>query len=158
MITGDSASDIVGTTLPTFRRLDIRVLYTALAHQDEWQGFPGSQLSNYQNFAESFTTMFDTADLADGEAMITHDAVLTAATAARYDKLATIDPSTVAPILLGFHCQKTIPGASGDIAFDKNGDPIDKAVPIVQIRPGGSVALEELVWPSGTPFDANATC
>jgi hypothetical protein len=51
-----------------------------------------------------------------------------------------------------------VPGASGDIAFDNNGNPVDKAVPLLQLMPNGSVVLREVTWPTGTQFDPKTTC
>ncbi len=161
VMSGDDASTLVGMRMPSSGDLKIRVFYTGLAHSDEWNAFPpgSDNVKNYQQFTDAFAVNgFATADLADGDAMMTHDAVLSAATAARIDQLAVTDPGTVAAYFLRFRCTKFIPGASGEIAFDQSGNPIDKAMPIIQIQPDGSVTQEDLAWPTGKPLDTSATC
>jgi hypothetical protein len=80
--------------------------------------------------------------------------VLTAAKAARKDPSPVANPKTVADWIDKFDCGKPIPGASGKIAFgpDSHGNPIDKAVPIIQVRPDGSSELQDLAWATGQPF------
>ncbi|WP_165485692.1 ABC transporter substrate-binding protein [Protofrankia symbiont of Coriaria ruscifolia] len=161
VMTGDDAADLVGKKIPSSDSLKFRLFYTALAHGDQWNSFPADSDNrrNYDEFAEAFTkTGFPQSDLTDGLAMMSHDAVLTAAAAARQNTQATTDPSTVAAFFLRFRCTNTIPGASGVIAFGPDGNPIDKSMPILQIQPDGSVTQQDLAWPTGKPLDPMTTC
>jgi hypothetical protein len=73
-------------------------------------------------------------------------------------KLATSDPQTVATELLNIRCRNTVPGASGLIALDRDGNPIDKALPILRIAPDGPLTQEDLAWPTGAPLNPATTC
>jgi ABC-type branched-subunit amino acid transport system substrate-binding protein len=160
VLTGD---DMVDQPLPPFPTASVRVFYTALATADEWRGYPPSDdtTQDYTAFAAAFSNQdngFDPKDLQAEDAIMSHDAVLAAALAARLDPLAATDPSTVKAYFLRLRCTQFVPGASGDIAFDGNGNPVDKAVPLLQLMPDGSVVLREVTWPTGTRFDPKTTC
>jgi len=160
VLSGDDASTLAGSPLPNFGALQVNVFYTSEAAGNEWTGCPAcsDEVQNYQKFEEAFVRNgFPPADLADGQASMGHDAVLAAATAARLDPDATSDPSTMAAPFLRFSCRQPIPGASGDIAFDSAGNPKDKAMPIMRVKPDGSVVQQDLAWATGQPF-APANC
>ncbi len=159
VMSGDDATSLEGAPLPNFGDLKVTVLYTSESSGTEWQGFPNGsdQVQNYNQFSEAFgRNGFAPADLQDGDAAISHDAVLSAATAARLDPVATTNPGTVAASFLRFACRRTIPGASGDIAFDQNGNPVDKAMPIMRVQSDGSVVQQDLAWSTGQAFDPAA--
>jgi ABC-type branched-subunit amino acid transport system substrate-binding protein len=161
IVTGDDAANIAGKPLPASGHLGFRVFYTALAHGAQWDTAPpdSDNRKNYQAFAQKFfENGFGRGDLADGHAMMSHDAALTAITAIRRNPLATTDPSTVSDYLLGFRCTNTIPGATGVIALERDGNPTNKAMPIIQIRADGFLEQEGLVWPAGAPLDPRTTC
>lgn len=157
-VLSNDPTDLLGTRLPSFGDMQVRLLYTGVATRDEWQSLPLSSIE-YQNYAAFLAAFagkngFNPEDLEDGHAMLSHDAVLTAVTAVRNDPVAVTDPSTVAASFLRFTCQHAIPGASGQTAFAPNGDPIDKAMPIMLLQPNGDATQEGLAWASGQPFDA----
>ena len=161
IVTGDDASSLVGVKDLALSK-DIHVYYTAIAHGGQWRAFPaGSEyVRNYDAFAKAFADNgFPAADLDDGQAMSEHDAVFTAAVATRRAKdVATVN--TVAPFVMQLQCKNPVGGATGYIAFPNTGgsDPVDKAMPIMQIHADGSATQEGLVWPSGTPLDPDTTC
>ncbi|QUQ63398.1 ABC transporter substrate-binding protein [Kutzneria sp. CA-103260] len=157
--TGDDAANIVGDTdlrLPA--NGSVRLFYTALATRDEWRGSPyAAETSNYAEFDKAFAANgFAEADLTDGFAIMAHDAALTAATAIRRASDVR-SVNSIAPFVLGLHCQNAVPGASGYLAFH-DGNPVDKVMPIMQIGPDGSTTLNTLVWSDGHPFSAESTC
>jgi ABC-type branched-subunit amino acid transport system substrate-binding protein len=157
--TGDDAANIVGdTTLKLPANGSVRLFYTALATRDEWHDSPYTdEASNYAQFDQAFAANgFAEADLTDGFAIMAHDAALTAATAIRRanDVRAV---NSIAPFVLGLHCQNAVPGASGSLAFH-DGNPIDKVMPIMEIGPDGTTKQSTLVWSDGQPFSAQATC
>jgi hypothetical protein len=49
------------------------------------------------------------------------------------------------------HDLDAVPGASGWISLDGNGDPIDKAVLILELKPDGTVEFVALSSPDGDP-------
>lgn len=161
VMTGDDAENLVGGRISTSGDVSFTVFYTAFAHTGEWNGFPpGSDyVKNYQDFAAALTgEHFKDANLDDGEAMVHYDAVQVVVSATHNDPLATTEPETVANFLVGTRCHNTVAGASGPIAFDPDGNPIDKAMPILQINADGSVTQKDLAWPTGQPLDPTSTC
>jgi hypothetical protein len=162
VMTGDDANNLVGTRISTSGGdLSFNVLYTAFAYTDEWNGFPptADYVKNYQDFIAAFTQEhFKDANLDDGQAMVDHDAVQVAVFATQKDPLATTEPDTVANFLVGIRCHNYVPGASGPIAFGSDGNPIDKAIPILQLHADGTVTQKDLAWPTGQPLDPNSTC
>ncbi|MGB6163843.1 MAG: hypothetical protein WCF33_12095 [Pseudonocardiaceae bacterium] len=161
VMTGDDAENLVGGRISTSGDVSFTVFYTAFAYTDEWSGFPpGSDyVKNYRDFIEAFARKnFKEANLDDGEAMVTYDAVQVVVSATHNDPLATTEPETVANFLVGTRCHNYVPGASGPIAFDPDGNPIDKAVPILQIHANGTVTQKDLAWPTGQPLDPTSTC
>jgi ABC-type branched-subunit amino acid transport system substrate-binding protein len=160
VLTGDDAANIVDDKVPTSKQLTFNVMFTALAHGDQWKS-AGDRVNNanYAAFQAAFLNAgFVRADLVDGHAMMSHDAALTAITAVAGNELATSDPQTVATELLNVRCHNTVSGASGVIALDRSGNPIDKAMPILRIESNGSVVQQGLAWPTGIPLNPTTTC
>ncbi len=163
VMTSDDANNMLGRPLPNFVALNVNVFYTAVATGGEWNATAPGQTDNAHNY-DSFLSVFTgehfgvPADLADGYVMMTHDAVLTAATAARRDPDPVNNPMTVADAISEFDCQSPVPGVTGQIAFTmaSHGDPIDKAMPIVQIAPNGLPRVRDLTWTSGQPFSTES--
>jgi ABC-type branched-subunit amino acid transport system substrate-binding protein len=171
VVTGDDAANIAGEPLPKSDHLKFRVFYTALAHSAQWEPPPPDSdnpespenrknRANYEKFELAFyLSGFGSDDLADGHAMISHDAALTAIMAIRDNPHAVTDPRTLSDALVGIRCTHVIPGASGVIAFGSdNGNPTNKVMPLLQIQPSGFLTLERLIWPAGTPLDPQSTC
>lgn len=154
VITGDDASNVVGTVKsgPYYT-----VLFTALANPHEWdKADPSSdQYQNYQKFLSAFINLgFPRDDLDDGEAMMSHDAVFTAITAIRVDRnFAVSDPSSVAGNLRALCGGNMVAGSSGFISIGGNGDAIDKAMPVVEVKSDGLLQVDEIVWPNGIPLN-----
>jgi ABC-type branched-subunit amino acid transport system substrate-binding protein len=162
VMTGDSASALVGEPLPA-GNTEVRVFYTGLAYSQQWVGFPpdSDNVKNHESFVEAFSNHangFSAEDLTNGHAMMSHDAALAAAKAIRLNDHALTDPYSVDDYFLRLRCTNAVPGASGTIALNEKGNPINKAMPILHIQPDGQVALEELAWPDGAPLDQNTTC
>jgi hypothetical protein len=162
VITADDAASIAGRPLPAFPGLTVRVFYTTQASVNEWAGQPAGTdtVQNYAAFAKAYQDNgFEAADLQEESVFMSYDSVLAAAMAARMDwPLAGKDSSTMVGAFLGLRCTHYVPGASGDIAFDDNGNPIDKAVPMLQIMPTGATVLRQISWPTGVPLDPASTC
>lgn len=162
IMTGDDANSLSGTPLPT-GPFPVTVLYTALAANGEWPAptpgsTPDSQLvdeyENYQTFAQAFAAAgFDNSDLDDGRAIMLHDAVYTAASAARDDTFAVSDPGSMAATILTYQCKFAIRGASGFISFDENHNPRDKTIVVMRLNPNGTLTEQSLEWPAGSQVD-----
>jgi ABC-type branched-subunit amino acid transport system substrate-binding protein len=161
VVTGDDALNLVGVRTSESGDLSFNVFYTADAYTDEWNGFPPTSdyVKNYRDFMTALTQQhFTDANLDDGEIMTHYDAALVAILATQKDPLAITEPETVANFLVGTRCHNSVPGASGPIAFDSDGNPIDKAMPILQLHADGTVTQKDLAWPTGQPLDPNSTC
>lgn len=135
------------------------LVYTALANSDSWRDQPNSiEARNYGDFVATLRSLHieglsSPQSLADGHAMMSHDAVFAAVTAIR----GTLPQGTQVPVptaeevtqnLAGLHGGTTVPGASGTIEIDNvSGNPIDKPMPIVQLRGDGTVSFVRLASP-----------
>ncbi len=172
IVTGDAGA---GTVNALNRQLDERrpelraaleanvtLRYTALAHPGAWGTTPSSfSRASIGSFAQDcegdtcFRTLFLDEPLDDGRAIMGHDAVLTAIEAIRRSvtqQEPTTDPGKVAQLLGQLRGTNAVPGASGWISFDERGNPIEKAIPILELMPDGTVAFVQLTSPSGAPF------
>jgi hypothetical protein len=135
VLTGSDAAQVVGhADLWPAATANMDVYFTALASPGMWgnRSTPADP-AWFEQKAYGFPHMFPTeaADaLDDGQAIVSHDAVLTAIEAAR-----GAAPSAVAARLT----RVSVHGASGYLCFDKAGDPVDKAIPIVQLSASGAL-------------------
>lgn len=150
----------------------VQVLFTSPASLDEWGPCDGStEHAAYDTFQAVFTGQpdvcagqsvqaddgtaplaFGLPDLRTGEAILAHDAMVVAVTAARRAAGGSAATVVLAPLSqIGFieemRCTNAILGASGRIEYSPDqaqyGNPVDKPVPIVEIRADGSTAT---VW------------
>lgn len=161
LMTGDSASNIIGGRLPS--GFPVRLLFTALATGDEWPSLAKAGTSptllteakNYSEFAAAFMQNgFPFRDLVDGQAMMEHDAVLIAAVALRNNPATITDPEGVSGEVRQIRCGNTFSvGASGFIAFGKDGNPVDKVMPVLQINPDGTTTQQGLPEGPSGPLD-----
>ncbi|MGH8906173.1 MAG: ABC transporter substrate-binding protein [Egibacteraceae bacterium] len=137
--------------------------YTALAHPSAWSAAPasfsGASLEYFQqDCLDCFTSLFPGETLDDSAAIMGHDAVVTAVRAIRSAagnrdlNENPVLPGEVIQQLNQLHDALAVPGASGWISLDENGDPVNKAIPILQLRPDGTVQFVTLSSPLGTPF------
>jgi hypothetical protein len=114
---------------------------------------------NYTDFINAFTGTheFEAAALADGSAMIEHDAVATAVKAAEDDPSAS--PRSVTNFVANIDCNSAVAGATGFIAFRQDsGNQIDKVLPILRIEADGAASPVDLVWSQGRPLDTSPSC
>ncbi|MGH3915893.1 MAG: ABC transporter substrate-binding protein [Pseudonocardiaceae bacterium] len=141
---------------------NFRVLYTALASPQTWRNHPRSAspatVIRFGQCPHCFATLFPDS-LADGSAIMAHDAVLTAVTAARN----VTSPQTPRPVadalvngLYQINATQPVPGASGWIYFQHEAGGTDviphyKAVPIMQLYPDGTATEIALSSRFGTP-------
>lgn len=92
-----------------------------------------------------FTRVFPEEQLDDGAAIVGYDAMLVAIQAIRsgasqQDNTPTaLTPGAVLQAMFRINRVNPVSGAGGPISFDDQGKPIDKAVPILQFNPNGTV-------------------
>ncbi|KAA2261796.1 ABC transporter substrate-binding protein [Solihabitans fulvus] len=98
-----------------------------------------------------FPTLFPGESLADGDAVLSHDSVWTAAIAIRQVVEAGVAAPTPGAVAQSLNELK-VDAASGWIcAFDANHNPVNKAIPIVKIDQDGKVSYLSLSSPKGVP-------
>lgn len=163
VLTGSDATELVNSQGALWPQgTNISVYYTALAHPDMWSKAPDAAapgiVSSFQDKTDGFFAAFPkepAKPLDDGWAIMYHDAVLTAETAAANGFLKNNLPSAgdVAQLLY----QVRVKGLSGYICLDGAHDPRNKAIPIVQIDAHGAVSYVALSSSSGGR-PTNAKC
>ncbi|TQF06077.1 ABC transporter substrate-binding protein [Kitasatospora acidiphila] len=141
---------------------NIRLLYTGLAHPDAWklapQVYSAAAIEPFTAGGE-FTRQFSNEELFDGQAIMGHDALLAAVVAIRAAVSASTPPdqvtgSTVIQMLTALYGPTAIEGASGLISLDNNGNPVNKAIPIVEFKPNGQVVALDVSSSTGQPPQA----
>ncbi|WP_050502283.1 ABC transporter substrate-binding protein [Streptomyces monomycini] len=136
-----------------WERSRVTVHHTVLAHPDQWTDtYPGSvnPLPQFRDAYRQEIRRLDT-ELADGQAMMGHDALLTLGVAIRDGAGGQGDgPVTTGStrqMLLQISGSKPVYGVSGPIRFDDHGDPVGKPLALVELKPDGSYAFRKVVWP-----------
>ncbi|MGV9298991.1 hypothetical protein [Amycolatopsis sp. NPDC003676] len=163
----------------------VRVVFTSPASPDEWGPCNGTaEQAAYNTFQAVFTGKpgacdgqpvraddgaaplgFSVTDLDTGEGILAHDAMMVAVTAARRAAAGNADTVVRTPLsqiglIEEMRCRNAVRGASGTIQFSPDqsqyGNPVEKPVPIVEIRADGSTAT---VWNKAvTPAGARTSC
>lgn len=147
---------------PGGRKPRVTLKYAALAHPDAWVSAPGRSLpatggsaSAYRQLADSLAEVrgeIGANVLHDGQTIIGYDAMATAVQGIRRatgasSKAPSLDDVTAQwPHLTG---SLRVNGASGWICLDTDGNPRNKAVPIVRLAEDGTLRFEEFSWPDG---------
>lgn len=159
VLTSDDATSIINKKLESHGK-PLQVLYTGAGTRGQWDGVAAMQpdnADNYGAFESEFGRKFSNLnDLVDGYAMSNYDAVKLAAEAARKSispvKNRTLVASTIKNSV---NCADPFLGATGKIAFsaESHGNPINKAIPIMEIDPAENTQQQDLVWSDGVPFD-----
>ncbi|MGH3916678.1 MAG: ABC transporter substrate-binding protein, partial [Pseudonocardiaceae bacterium] len=155
IITADSAVNFTTTVTQDHDELrrgmetNVVVRYTALAHPESWKAFAGSFKPGLSELFQSpceevcFDIFFRGESLDDGSAIIGYDAITTATTAIRPGGTPNDTPDLITQEFNRLHGSRAVAGASGWISLD-NGNPINKAVPILEVRPDGTVMFVQL--------------
>lgn len=156
VITGDDTTNLTAKELAHAAETGVRVLYTGLAHPDMWQKDPdsvsGPSASHFQP-GGSLDKWFPSDPRHDGQAIMAHDAVLTAAQGVRMANLSQgeVDGPSVARMFHQMNSRQQVPGASGFISFQDDGNPRDKAIPILHLNAKGRSELVEVSARQGEP-------
>lgn len=138
------------TFAEAWKRSQVTVRYTALAHPDLWRaGYPGGKANPVPEFAERYEQLTGRArgELDDGQIIAVHDALLVAGSAIRDAGPANDDSGSVRQMLLQIKKGNEVAGLSGPIHFDDDGNPAAKTLPIVELRPSGEYVFRQGVTP-----------
>ncbi|MFF0143817.1 ABC-type branched-subunit amino acid transport system substrate-binding protein [Amycolatopsis sulphurea] len=159
VLTGDLAQ--TGPPGPDMRRgleANVTVLGPGLAHPQAWTSHP--ELFNKPSVAsfqeprctDCFEVLFPQERLDDGTAILAHDAVVTVVWAIRgLPQISTGTAVTSQDVLQAknrLHDQLAVPGASGAISFDEQGNPVNKVIPILRVRVNSTPEFAALSDPS----------
>ncbi|WP_042800448.1 branched-chain amino acid ABC transporter substrate-binding protein [Streptomyces sp. C] len=153
---GDDTTNLSAEQLAHAAETGIEVLYTGLSHPDMYRSAPQAvSAPSAKNFQPGglLDQWFPHDPRADGGALMGHDAVLTAAhgiqMAARWQGQVAGD--AVARMFHQMDGTQQVAGASGFISFQNNGNPRNKAVPILRLDGKGQVEFVEVSAAEGKP-------
>lgn len=156
VFTGDDTTNLSPEQLARAAETGIEVLYTGLAHPDMHRAAPQAvSAPSAKNFQPGglMDQWFPQDPREDGGALMGHDAVLTAAhgiqMAAHWQGQVVGD--AVARMFHQMDGTQQVAGASGFVSFQNNGNPRNKAVPILRLNAKGQVELVEVSAAEGKP-------
>ncbi|GAA1123639.1 ABC transporter substrate-binding protein [Streptomyces javensis] len=154
VITGDDTTNLTADDLAHAAESKVRVLYTGLAHPDMWKEDPDAvSRPSAQHFQPGglLAKWFPDDQHQDGQAIMAHDAVLTAAQGIQMASLGEVTGESVARMFHQMNSRQQVPGASGFISFQNNGNPRNKAIPILHLTAKGRSELVEVSARRGEP-------
>jgi ABC-type branched-subunit amino acid transport system substrate-binding protein len=131
-----------------------RLHYTAFSHPDTWDtlGLSAQKPAFYTDYSNDFDPNHQYKPdatygftRADSDVVTTFDAVSALLVAAKHTGKSTITTALEEQALQQLHGTNAFQGASGQIAFGTNGDPINKAVVILNIVAPGYIVLDNTV-------------
>ncbi|MFG2985958.1 ABC transporter substrate-binding protein [Streptomyces sp. NPDC048258] len=153
---GDDTTNLSAEQLAHAAETGIEVLYTGLSHPDMYRSAPQAvSAPSAKNFQPGglLDQWFPHDPREDGGALMGHDAVLAAAhgiqMAARWQGQVVGD--AVARMFHQMDGTQQVAGASGFISFQNNGNPRNKAVPILRLNGKGQVEFVEVSSAEGKP-------
>lgn len=156
VFTGDDTTNLSAEQLARAAGTGIEVLYTGLSHPDMYRSAPQAvSAPSAKNFQPGglLDQWFPHDAREDGGALMGHDAVLAAAhgiqMAARWQGQVVGD--AVARMFHQMDGTQQVAGASGFISFQNNGNPRNKAVPILRLNAKGQVEFVEVSAAVGKP-------
>ncbi|WP_030355567.1 ABC transporter substrate-binding protein [Streptomyces scopuliridis] len=157
VLAGDDTSNLDREQIAHAVENDVTVLFTGLAHRDMWRADPrrvSERSARYFQQGGQMDEWFPTDDRYDGQDIMAHDAVLTAAEGIRMAAIGGPDSVTGITVRRMFHQMngpQQVAGASGFISFQNNGNPRNKAVPILRLNAQGRAELVEVSSAQGKP-------
>jgi ABC-type branched-subunit amino acid transport system substrate-binding protein len=156
VITGDDTTNLTAQEITQAAAKGVEVFYTGLAHPSMWQKAPeavSAASAKYFQEGEQLHKWFPNDQRNDGQAIMAHDAVITAAhgiqMAAQWQGKATGD--AVARMFHQMGPGQQVAGASGFISFQENGNPVNKVVPILTLNGKGQAVFVEPSFVDGKP-------
>jgi ABC-type branched-subunit amino acid transport system substrate-binding protein len=160
VMTGDDTTNLTATRLHEAAKTGIPVLYTGLAHPDMYTKPPkdGRRVVDGTSAAAfgpkgPLAQWFPSDPRDDGQAMMAHDAVLTAEKGAQLADRgqAELHGDAVARMFEQMQGNNQVPGASGFLTFGPDGSPVNKAVPILRLDKDGTSAFVKVSAAGGAP-------
>ncbi|MZE81404.1 ABC transporter substrate-binding protein [Streptomyces xinghaiensis] len=151
VMTGDDTTNLTTDQLREAAEKGVEVYYTGLAHPDMWEKDRTAVSRPSAAFFQEggwMSKQFPGERRDDAQAMMAHDAVLTAITAVR---MTSLDGSVLSGKAVARRFRQLrgrdqgVEGASGFLSFRNNGDPIDRAVPVLKLGPNGHFALDDVL-------------
>ncbi|GIG61839.1 hypothetical protein Lfu02_62110 [Longispora fulva] len=186
VLSGDDASQIHlnpadpvdGKIISAMKRNAVRLVYTGLAHPDQWKVWNRDRLvspeqanpaaAGFETFLSTMgiktpeLTDTDRTMLEDGQAMMAYDAVKAAAAAVQrnVEHPENVELGGVQNGLYNINTSSPLSGSSGPIAFDEIGNPVNKAIPILRLTCQGRIEFVRLSYPGAAvhkpdPIDPN---
>ncbi|MFD3540266.1 branched-chain amino acid ABC transporter substrate-binding protein [Streptomyces sp. NPDC058662] len=156
LFAGDDTTNLSPAQLAHAAETGIQVLYTGLSHPDMYRAAPQAvSAPSAKNFQPGglLDQWFPHDPREDGGALMGHDAVLAAAhgiqMSARWQGQVVGD--AVARMFHQMDGTQQVAGASGFISFQNNGNPRNKAVPILRLNAKGQVEFVEVSAAEGKP-------
>ncbi|MFJ4878796.1 ABC transporter substrate-binding protein [Streptomyces sp. NPDC088745] len=126
------------------------VRFTALAHPGLWaEGYPGGKDDPFPDFQKRYHKLTGRGadQLSNGQGITGHDALFTMGVAIRTAGRDRVEAGAVRQMMLQISGTNAVPGVSGPIRFLPRGDPQDKPLPLVEMRPSGEYTFLEVVRP-----------
>ncbi|MFE4172782.1 ABC transporter substrate-binding protein [Streptomyces sp. NPDC056909] len=156
VLAGDDTSNLDREQITRAVENDVEVLFTGLAHRDMLRADPGkvSKVSaGYFQEDGRLNEWFPNDDRYDGQDIMAHDAVLAAAHGIELaaGNSGPVTGATVGEMFRQMHGRQRLAGASGFISFQNNGNPDNKAVPILRLNSEGRTELVEVSAAHGKP-------
>ncbi|MGH4014225.1 MAG: ABC transporter substrate-binding protein [Pseudonocardiaceae bacterium] len=163
VVTVDADPNVFDGDEQVLRDKKITVVYADASDPRGWIAGVESTPQYFPDFKRAFEERgFDPAHLDDGGAISHHDAVLTAALAARHSALpSSPEPPGAADVLnqlLNLNTGSLVPGASGTLSFsyrgaggEESGNPVGKPIPVLEFPSSdASPAADEEVYVTGS--------
>jgi serine/threonine protein kinase len=131
-----------------------RLHFTAFAYPDEWEvlGFGGSKPGFFSEYPEAFDPNRSHQGSpygftrADNDVMLSYDATVAllrgVAGPLSSSGKTTITPQNLQQGLREINGENSFQGVSGQIAFDSNGDPVNKAFVLLSVHDDGTIYME----------------
>lgn len=136
---------------------EVSVVYTSQAHPESWSGSPNSFAADSMYYLSAeceengcYKNLFPGEQMDDGAAIIGRDAV-TIVTSAIHSEQINDKPGLIIQEFNGMRGSGAVPGASGWISLDENGNTVNKAVAILQVKSNGTVQWLGLNSREGLP-------
>lgn len=126
------------------RDKNLKVVVASTVDAEGWRKHVTGTPEHYQELFSAFThDGFDAGDLNGANAIMMHDALLTAIQAVRLaapkGSISTPTAATVKTLLLNLNGQYAVPGGSGTLSFSDHagdtGEPVGKPLPVLQYPP-----------------------
>lgn len=157
VVTGDSASALqlrdpsVKATVVKALRGRVTLTYSSLAHPQQW-GAGATQQPGYASFVTQWHNDFPLESMDDGRAMMAYDSML-----AVYNAISKVaargngewSMAEIAGEWTLLNGANATHGATGTISIGTDGNPQNKAIPILQIGPDATVRFLQLACPDG---------